>query len=91
MKVDGHFGPLTAHWIKYFQIDCRKRGLSVHVDGRVDRAKGEQWSHSSITQTGYTIGHMNLTYRRRYPLEHDHLETHPAVPAPLAAELHEMT
>ena len=31
--------------------------------------------------------HLNLDYRRRHRAEHDHLETHALIPAPLKAEL----
>jgi len=88
MTIDGTFGPITAHWIIQFQNDCKQHGLSVLVDGRVDQARGKQWSSSSISRTKYTIGHLNATYRRRYGAQHDYIEKNPKVPGELAMDLH---
>jgi len=87
MVVDGLCGPITSQWILHFQQDVKKHGKSVLIDGRVDHARGEQCTLSSISRTGYTIGHLNATYRKRYLAQHDYLERHPKIPGELAQDL----
>ena len=84
MVVDGWFGPTTARWIVEFQKLVRSKGRPVLVDGRVDPYGEEEYS--SISQTIYTIDHLNVTYRRRYRQRHDELEN-AGLPAPLSAQL----
>lgn len=86
MVVDGLFGPITAHWIVEFQKLVRKKGGDVHIDGRVDPAIGNRRAYSSISNTQYTIEHLNMTYRRRFMTRHDYLERS-VLPGPLAGEL----
>lgn len=85
--ISGNFDATTAQWILHFQNHVKRVGLRVLVDGRVDHARGEQLSRSSISQTQYTITHMNYTYAKRFRQEHNHLERHPRVPGELKAEL----
>jgi peptidoglycan hydrolase-like protein with peptidoglycan-binding domain len=40
LKVDGHFGPITQHWITRFQHKMQSQGKQIAVNGRVDRAPG---------------------------------------------------
>jgi hypothetical protein len=89
MTVDGVAGPITFAWIRRFQEDVKRAGGSVLVDGRVDHARGRQFDSSSISRTGYTIAHMNMTYRRRYGTQHDYLDKHPRIPPALKAEIRE--
>jgi hypothetical protein len=86
IKINGAFDAATGAWIKAYQDDKKKRH-SIHADGRVDRAKGAQYDTSSITQTFYTILHLNIDHARLFRAEHNHLERHPLIPPDLKAEL----
>jgi hypothetical protein len=85
--VDGFYGPNTQAWIDWLQCYLKSRGLSVTTDGRVDPAPNSDWSaKGSISQTKYTITHMNGSFRRRYRNRHDRLESDPAVPQTLRSK-----
>ena len=86
IKISGTFDPTTAAWIRHYQGVVAKRH-SVLVDGQVDRARGEQFSKSSISHTHYTIDHMNADHCALFRQEHNHLERHPLIPAELKAEM----
>jgi hypothetical protein len=88
VPVDGLFGPVTAIWIGCYQKQLKAKGFSVVTDGRVDPARGElMFSKVAISHERYTIWHMNVSFRKRYPQAHDHLETAPGVPRDLAVAL----
>src|SRR5262249_44266194 len=60
MAVDGKSGPITRAWITKFQLDCRRNGVSVAVDGIVDKAGNAESNYkSSISHTWYTIRALN--------------------------------
>src|SRR5262245_13127898 len=52
IKISGTFDAATAAWIRHHQGVVAKRH-SVLVDGRVDRARGEQFTKSSVSRTHY--------------------------------------
>jgi hypothetical protein len=86
IKITGSFDPTTGVWIKAYQDDKKKRH-SIFADGRIDRAKGAQYDNASISQTTYTIVHLNIDHARLFRSEHNHLERHPLIPGDLKAEL----
>ena len=86
IKISGSFDPTTAAWIRHDQGVVAKR-RSIRVDGQVDRARGEQFSKSSISNTHYTIDHMNADHCALFRQEHNHLERHPLIPGELKAEM----
>ena len=87
IQINGIFDGTTATWIKHYQNDLKGQGKPIFADGRVDRAKGEQYSFSSISKTGYTITFMNFGHCERFRQEHNHLERHPLVPGELRSDL----
>jgi hypothetical protein len=81
LEINTNPGPDLDTAILAFQAEVRKRGGSCAQDGRVDPATGiGQGVKSSITHTGYTIAHLNGTYRRRYTPMHDDLTKDPQCP-----------
>ena len=85
--VDGRYGPETQAWITWIQTYIKSRGLSITVDGRIDPAPNSDWSaKGTISQTKYTITHLNGSFRKRYRNRHDHLESDPTVPQPLRSK-----
>jgi len=87
IEISGDFDATTAQWILHFQNQVKRIGRAIFADGRVDHAKGEQYTRSSISQTQYTITHLNISYARRFRPQHNHLEKHPRVPGELKADL----
>ena len=85
--ISGNFDATTAQWILHFQNQVKRIGRLIVADGRVDHAKGAQYSKSSISQTQYTITHLNISYARRFRQQHNFLETHPLVQGELKTEL----
>jgi len=85
--ISGNFDATTAQWILHFQNQVKRIGHRISTDGRVDHAKGEQYTRSSISQTQYTITHMNISYARRFRQQHNQLEAHPRIPGELKTEL----
>lgn len=59
MKVDGICGPVTINWILTYQRQGRMRGVSVLVDGRVDRIRDKSTFTGSISKTIYTLFGIN--------------------------------
>lgn len=89
LVVDGKSGPVTIEWILWFQNNVKKRGGAITPDGRVDpaREQGGDWYHSrSPGGVGYTITHLNATYRRRFHDDHDAMEQATRCPAQLKAK-----
>jgi hypothetical protein len=87
IAINGTFDSTTAAWIKHYQNDVKNQGRPIYPDGRIDRAKGEQYSFSSLSKTGYTITFLNFGHCERYRREHDRLEQHVLMPGELKAEL----
>ena len=87
IQINGTCDAVTTAWIKHFQGDMKGRGKPISTDGRVDHAKGEQYSFSSTSHTGYTITFLNHNHCNRYRREHDYLEQHPLIPGELKVEL----
>ena len=87
IKIDGKFDGITATWIKHFQGEVKKKGKSILADGRVDPAKGAQFTASSISNTHYTISFLNFNHCSRYRQDHNHLEKHPLIPGALKTQL----
>jgi len=85
--VDGIYGPNTQAWIAWMQQFFKSKGMSITTDGRVDPAPNSDWDiKSKITQTKYTITHMNGSFRKRYKARHNHLESDSAVPQALRSK-----
>ena len=89
IQINGQFDATTAIWVRHFQDDLKGQGKPVLADGRVDRARGEHFSNSSISKTLYTISFLNTGHCIRFRQDHDHLERHPLIPGELKAELFE--
>jgi hypothetical protein len=87
IKIDGQFGPVTASWIKHFQNEVKMKGKSIQTDGRVDPAKGAQFTQSSISHAHYTISFLNFNHCSRYRQDHNHLEKHTLIPGALKTQL----
>jgi len=83
MTPDGKVGPITRNWIVRTQILAKEGGLSVMVDGIIDKAgnpnNASNWE-SSISHTNYTIRMINNTLRKRDSEVYKNLTTHQAVP-----------
>lgn len=85
--VDGWYGPNTQAWIDWMQAFFKSKGMSITVDGRIDPAPNSDWdAKSSVSQTKYTITHINGSFRKRYKTRHDHLENDLGVPSALRAK-----
>ena len=87
IQINGECDAVTTAWIKHFQDDMKGQGAPIRADGRIDQAKGNQGSFSSLSHTGYTITFLNHNYCSRYRRDHDYLEKHPLIPGELKAEL----
>lgn len=89
LTLDGKSGPITLEWILWFQNNVKLKGGPITADGRIDSAQEQDgdWYHSfSPGGVGYTITHLNVTYRRRFHRDHDALELAASCPGPLKAK-----
>jgi hypothetical protein len=84
INVDGYYGPITARWIRRYQEEAAKAGISQLVDGRVDRAHGKL---SSISQTVYMIWHLNHDFRKVEPASFSDLSSDPECPPELVGAI----
>lgn len=84
MVADGKCGPITRSWITYAQLDMRKAGRDVMVDGLVDKAGNAAGNRvSSMSRTDYTIRILNNALRHADTDVYKNLTTHPVVPSDL--------
>ena len=87
LPIGTTYGPDLPVAILAFQQEVRRRGGNCATDSKVNPAKGiGHGVTSAITGTQYTIAHMNSTFRRRYPQQHDDIASDPRCPAILAAK-----
>jgi len=84
ISVDGLFGNQTETWIYAFQNLVKSKGLRVMVDGKVNTAPSDYKARFG-GGIGYTIFHLNGTYRRRWRTDHDYLDKCARVPVELRA------
>lgn len=81
MAVDGKAGPITRAWITKFQLDMRRNGVSMSVDGIVDKAGNAESNYkSSISHTWYTIRGLNDMMFNNDTAVYKTLSTNPEVP-----------
>jgi hypothetical protein len=84
MRVDGKFGPITRAWITKFQLDCRRLGVKMMVDGVVNKAGNPEGNYKSFTsQTRYMIRVLNNMMFTNDQRVYKTLTTNPKVPADL--------
>jgi peptidoglycan hydrolase-like protein with peptidoglycan-binding domain len=86
ISVDGLFGNQTETWIRAFQNFVKSKSGRVVVDGKVNAAPPD-YNTRLPSGSGYTIAHLNATYRRRWRTDHDYLDKCARVPAELRAAL----
>ena len=74
LPINTSAGPDLFNAIRAFQEEVQRRGHACAQDGRVDTAQNiGHGTESTLSHTGYTIGHLNATYRNRYPDFHNDL------------------
>jgi hypothetical protein len=83
LDMDGWSGPKTTRWIRMFQTDVQKKGLSIRPDGRVDRAHAGE----NTSKTAYTIVWLNVYLARDNPSVFMDPSTDPEVPQELLSAL----
>ena len=87
ISVDGLFGNQTETWIYAFQNLVRSKGGKVIVvDGKVNAAPSD-YRNKMAGNVGYTILHLNGTYRRRWRTDHDYLDRCARIPVELRGAL----
>jgi hypothetical protein len=86
ISVDGLFGNQTETWIYAFQNLVRSKGGSVVVDGKVNKPPSD-YRVRLAGGAGYTILHLNATFRRRWRIDHDYLDKCGRVPGELRGAL----
>jgi hypothetical protein len=79
--IDGFYGPITFRHIMAFQKVLVQDGNSIYPDGRIDPSNST--GDSTISQTVYTIIHLNVGFHGRDPDcgYFDHLQDHPLIVA----------
>jgi hypothetical protein len=83
LTVNGVVTPLLYDWIDWFQKCVKKIGKPIVTDGKIDPAKVYG---GSIRGGNGTIVHLNATYRNRFRMPHNALETAPGFPPALGAK-----
>jgi len=86
IAIDGWLGPQTVAWVKSYQKSLHDRGISCHVDGRVDRCP-EYQPEATITKTTYTIVWMNVWLKNDNPLVYQSVTNDPDCPKKLQTAL----
>jgi hypothetical protein len=70
LMVDGVWGPKSTKFLKHFQEECKRRGLVMSTDQRVDPATSGK-TRSNISNTFYTILALNAARNSRVAIQAD--------------------